>query len=417
MPRYLRSALGAASIGLTLLAGSAHAQTPPPAPPVARTPPPAAPAPAAIDPKVTALFGQAVAAHQALSALSATITIASTGNGPASAQTATVEFLKPGKAKITLSRGGGPADLLLSDGARIIAYDVKAKKYRAQPVPAGANAIAVVLSQAHARLAQVMAEPTILNQLLAQPGVTAKLGAPGNAIDTVIATLPIPQGGAIQIAFDLGKDDHLVRRLSETVNITSGPKPQTFTLTETVTALSAAPKLTAADFRFTPPVGVTKIADTPAKAGAAEPAMHDPRLVPGTAPFPVTASDLSGSPISLAQYKGKVVLMDFWATWCGPCVGEMPNVIAAYSKYHAQGFDVVGISLDQDKSALTGFIASNKMPWRQVFDGKGWGSAVPNQYGVKAIPFGLLIGRDGKIAAVDVRGPALTTAIEKALAK
>ena len=109
--------------------------------------------------------------------------------------------------------------------------------------------------------------------------------------------------------------------------------------------------------------------------------------------------------------------MDFWATWCGPCVGEMPNVIAAYKKYHARGFDVVGISLDQDKSALTSFIAQNKMPWRQVYDGKGWGSAVPGQYGVRAIPFGLLLNRDGTIAAVEVRGDALPAAIKVALAK
>ena len=95
----------------------------------------------------------------------------------------------------------------------------------------------------------------------------------------------------------------------------------------------------------------------------------------------------------------------------------MPNVIAAYNKYHAQGFDVVGISLDQSRAALTAFIAQNKMPWRQVFDGKYWSSAVPREYGVQAIPFGLLIGRDGQIAAVDVRGPALSAAIENALAK
>jgi len=95
----------------------------------------------------------------------------------------------------------------------------------------------------------------------------------------------------------------------------------------------------------------------------------------------------------------------------------MPNVIAAYKKYHAAGFDIVGVSLDQDRPALTAFIAQNKMPWRQVFDGKGWGSAVPRRYGVMAILFGMLIGRDGRIAAVDIRGPALASAIKAALAK
>ena len=145
--------------------------------------------------------------------------------------------------------------------------------------------------------------------------------------------------------------------------------------------------------------------------------MYDPRLVPGAKPLTLATKDLNGHLIALSQYKGRVVLLDFWATWCGPCVGEMPNVIAAFKKYHGQGFDVIGISLDESRPALTKFIAANKMPWRQVFDGKGWDSAVPHEFGVQSIPFGLLIGRDGQIAAVGVRGPELTVAIQKALAK
>ena len=135
---------------------------------------------------------------------------------------------------------------------------------------------------------------------------------------------------------------------------------------------------------------------------------HAAAIVPANAPTIKKA---------IAARRGHVVLVNFWATWCGPCVGEMPNVIAAYKKYHTQGFEIVGVSLDQSRPALTGFIAQNKMPWRQVFDGRGWGSAVPREYGVQAIPFGLLIGRDGKIAAVDVRGPALTAALQQALVK
>lgn len=131
----------------------------------------------------------------------------------------------------------------------------------------------------------------------------------------------------------------------------------------------------------------------------------------------VTPADAPTVKRAVAALRGHVVLVNFWATWCGPCVGEMPNVIADYKKYHAQGFDVVGISLDQDRGALTSFIAQNHMPWRQVFDGKGWNSAVPHQYGVMSIPFGLLIGRDGTIQAVEVRGPALGEAIKAALAK
>ena len=227
----------------------------------------------------------------------------------------------------------------------------------------------------------------------------------------VVNVTPAAKPGAPRLTLSLavGRRDHLLRRLTERTSASqAGPKSLH---TETVTLLTADPRLTARDFTFTPPAGVTKM------ARQAQPTMHDPRLVPGARPFPIVAKDLSGQPLSLAQYRGKVVLMDFWATWCGPCVGEMPNVIAAYRKYHAQGFDVVGISLDSDHAALTSFLKQNQMPWRQVYDGKGWESAVPNQYGVRSIPFGLLVGRDGRIIAVGARGPDLGTAIQHALAQ
>ncbi len=413
MPHFSRPALGAALAGLAVIAGPVLAQTPaparqaPPAPKVLPAPP------VAVDPKVQALLDQAVAAHKALTALSATITVTGTGGGPvSSASTVTLAFRQPNTAKATVTDASGPVTELVSDGKTLTTYSVRDKKYRTMPAPADASAITLVLGPSRSLIALLISRPTLLSDLLNQKGVTATLGAPkivgGVSTETVTATLSNPRspGAAQTVTLSLGASDHLLRRLA--ITLSAGAK--TSTVTETVTALSAAPSLTAADFTFTPPAGATK--DT---AVAQEPAMHDPRLVPGAKPFAIAAKDLAGRPLSLSQYKGKVVLMDFWATWCGPCVGEMPNVIAAYKKYHAQGFDVVGVSLDQDKSALTGFIASNKMPWRQVFDGKGWGSAVPNQYGVRAIPFGLLIGRDGKIAAVDVRGPALTAAIEAAL--
>ena len=114
---------------------------------------------------------------------------------------------------------------------------------------------------------------------------------------------------------------------------------------------------------------------------------------------------------------GKVVLVDFWATWCPPCVAEMPNVIAAYNQYHDQGFEIIGISLDQDKDALLAFTKENKMPWPQYFDGKGWSNEIAGQYGIRGIPATFLIGKDGKIAATDLRGPALKSKLDELLAK
>lgn len=121
------------------------------------------------------------------------------------------------------------------------------------------------------------------------------------------------------------------------------------------------------------------------------------------------------------DYKGKIVLLDFWAMWCGPCRAEMPNVTAAYEKYHGKGFEVLGVSLDraQESTKLKSFVNDNKMPWPQIYDGKYWQADVAVKYGIKSIPRPILIdGSTGVILAEgpDARGPRLGAAIEKALA-
>jgi len=125
--------------------------------------------------------------------------------------------------------------------------------------------------------------------------------------------------------------------------------------------------------------------------------------------------DLEGNPLSIGKFKGKVLLVDFWATWCGPCVAELPNVLKAYEKYHGKGFEIVGISLDSDKEKLTAFIKKNNVAWPQYFDGKGWQSKLGEKYGINSIPATYLLDKEGKILAKDLRGEALDKAVEQAV--
>jgi len=140
-------------------------------------------------------------------------------------------------------------------------------------------------------------------------------------------------------------------------------------------------------------------------------------FVPG-AIFPDFAEkDFLGQPVSIAKYKGKIVLIDFWATWCGPCVAELPNVLEAYKKYHDKGFEIIGISLDKEEAKLKSFIAEKNVTWQQYFDGKGWENKLGQKYGIKSIPATFLLDREGKIIAKDLRGPALEAELEKQLGK
>jgi thiol-disulfide isomerase/thioredoxin len=123
---------------------------------------------------------------------------------------------------------------------------------------------------------------------------------------------------------------------------------------------------------------------------------------------------VDGRKVDLSAMKGKVVLIDFWATWCAPCRAEVPNVVAAYKKYHDKGFEVIGISLDDDKSALVAFTKENEMVWPQAFDGADPDNSISNRFGVEMIPTMWLVGKDGKLASLNARDD-LAGQIEKLL--
>jgi thiol-disulfide isomerase/thioredoxin len=128
--------------------------------------------------------------------------------------------------------------------------------------------------------------------------------------------------------------------------------------------------------------------------------------LPGN-PMEIKGDLLDGSVFNQAAVAGKVVLVDFWATWCGPCIAEIPNMRAEYEKYHAKGFEVVGISLDEDRAEVEKFVTDNEIPWPIIFAGKGWQDPVAQFYGISGIPQLVLIGRDGNVITLDVRGEKL----------
>jgi thiol-disulfide isomerase/thioredoxin len=133
-------------------------------------------------------------------------------------------------------------------------------------------------------------------------------------------------------------------------------------------------------------------------------------------PLDIKFQSVDGKHVDLSALKGKVVLVDFWATWCGPCVGEIPHVKAAYEKLHSKGFEIVGISLDSDKAKLKDFTKKNGMTWAQYFDGKGWNNTISTKFGIRSIPQMWLVDKKGNL--VDQQGRQnLEAKVEKLLAE
>lgn len=130
-----------------------------------------------------------------------------------------------------------------------------------------------------------------------------------------------------------------------------------------------------------------------------------------------TMNDQDGNPVSLSSFKGKYLLIDFWASWCAPCRRENPNVVKAYNEFKDKGFTILGVSLDRDKAAWLKAIKDDNLTWTHVSDLKYWQNEVAQLYGVNSIPHSVLLDPEGKIIAENLRGPDLQNKLSELLNK
>ena len=145
--------------------------------------------------------------------------------------------------------------------------------------------------------------------------------------------------------------------------------------------------------------------------------MANPKLAGERLAFPFKVKSTAGQELSLDKFKGKVVLLDFWASWCGPCREEMPDVVRIYKKFSKENFVLVGINLDTNRDAFDNYTKQQGMDWPQYYDGRGWNNEISRLYNVSGIPHTVLIDQEGIVRATGLRGERLSVKIDELLKK
>ena len=160
---------------------------------------------------------------------------------------------------------------------------------------------------------------------------------------------------------------------------------------------------------------VTQYNDMLAQQNQPQPAATSGTPGVGSVAPDFTMNDTEGKPFKLSQLKGKYVLVDFWASWCGPCRGENPNVVEAYNKFKNKNFTILGVSLDDNKEKWLQAIKADNLTWKHVSDLKGWENMTVGLYGYNGIPYNVLLDPDGKIIATTLREGALHAKLAEVL--
>jgi peroxiredoxin len=139
------------------------------------------------------------------------------------------------------------------------------------------------------------------------------------------------------------------------------------------------------------------------------------QMGPGQTAADLSLPDLNGKMVTLSELRGKVILIDFWASWCGPCRHNNPRLLKLYNKYHSKGLEIYGISLDEDMSDWKKAVHHDRLLWIQVIDDKGWEAPSASAYGVDMIPSSFLVDKQGVIRIVNAEGPELESSVRDLL--
>jgi thiol-disulfide isomerase/thioredoxin len=294
---------------------------------------------------------------------------------------------------------------------------VREARARRRMAIARRDALALELYRAHPgheRVAELMA--TRWGDLLANPNAATGLGA---EIEQVLATARneslIKEASFVKATLELRGGDRGPDAALAAVEdfIRRDPKDErgAMLLFDVAGRVSdhavrdALYRRVADEYRSTPYAGAVKALGD-ARRGAGSPAQAEAIGKPFRLKF---ADAVTGMPVSIQTLNGKVVVIDFWATWCPPCVREMPKMIDLYRRYHGQGVEFIGVSLDEPREKggydrLVEFVTSNEIPWPQYYQGNGWGSEFSSSWGVNSIPCVFLVDSDGRLVDTNARG-------------